>query len=267
MGARLSRACGPRRCPARGPVWLLAEPDPSACRRGVAERRLARSDAAPSRRTGPRLPRAGLPARHPRLRHAGLWRCNGGPLDQCRGDLDRRPVRRRRAHGDGPARPGRGALESGQSAAGIPLLDEAMVSVASGEVSPITAGILYCASILSAQQAFDLRRVHEWTVALDRWSGSQADLVPFRGQCLVHRSEIKALHGAWPEAFEEARRACDWLSDPAKPTAGLAFYQLRRAAATQGRTGRSGGCLPRGEQVRPRSAAGIFPVAPCPGSD
>lgn len=120
---------------------------------------------------------------------------------------------------------GEALCASGQSAEGIPLLDEVMVAVASREVSPITAGILYCASILSAQEAFDLRRVHEWTVALDRWSGSQPDLIPFRGQCLVHRSEIKALHGAWPEALVEAKRACDWLSEPARPTAGLAFYQ------------------------------------------
>jgi DNA-binding CsgD family transcriptional regulator len=120
---------------------------------------------------------------------------------------------------------GEALIEAGESSDGIRLLDEVMVAVAGGELSPITAGILYCASILSAQQAFDLQRVHEWTVALDRWSGSQAGLVPFRGQCLVHRSEIKALHGAWPEALAEARRACDWLSDPAKPAAGMAFYQ------------------------------------------
>ena len=132
---------------------------------------------------------------------------------------------------------GEALCETGQIAAGIPFLDEAMVAVASGEVSPITAGILYCASILSAQQAFDLRRVSEWTIALDRWSRSQPDLVPFRGQCLVHRSEIKALHGAWPEAFAEARRACAWLSDPAKPTAGLAFYQYGELLRLQGDLG------------------------------
>ena len=120
---------------------------------------------------------------------------------------------------------GEALIEQGANIDGARLLDEAMIAVTAGEVSPISVGILYCASILAAQRAFDLRRVYEWTTALDRWSGSQADLVPFRGQCLVHRAEIKALHGAWPEALVEVQRACDWLTDPRQPAAGIAFYQ------------------------------------------
>ena len=120
---------------------------------------------------------------------------------------------------------GEALIEHGDSIEGSRLLDEAMIAVTGGEVSPISVGILYCASILAVQRAFDLRRVYEWTQALDRWSGSKADLVPFRGQCLVHRAEIKALHGAWPEALVEVQRACDWLTDPRQPAAGIAFYQ------------------------------------------
>lgn len=121
---------------------------------------------------------------------------------------------------------GEALIESGEAIDGTRLLDEAMIAVTAGEVSPISAGILYCASVLAAQRAFDLRRVHEWTIALDRWSGSQPDLVPFRGQCLAHRAEIKALHGDWHEAFVEVQRACDWLTHPRQPAAGIAFYQL-----------------------------------------
>jgi DNA-binding CsgD family transcriptional regulator len=120
---------------------------------------------------------------------------------------------------------GQALIRRGMLAEAASLLDEVMVSVTAGEVSPIIAGLVYCAVIELCQQTFDLPRAREWTTALTGWCGTQSQLVPYRGQCLVHRSEIMQLNGAWPDAAEAARQAYDRLRDAAGPAAGAACYQ------------------------------------------
>jgi pentatricopeptide repeat protein len=98
---------------------------------------------------------------------------------------------------------GRMTLYSGRVPEALALFDEAMVGIAAGEVSPIFAGSVYCTMIEGCQEVSDFGRAAEWTAALTRWCVKQPGLVPFTGQCAVHRGQIMALTGAWPQALEE----------------------------------------------------------------
>jgi DNA-binding CsgD family transcriptional regulator len=121
---------------------------------------------------------------------------------------------------------GRALIRLGRIADGTALLDEAMVAVTTGEVSALMAGEIYCSVIQACQQIFDLRRAQAWTAALSQWCASQPDLIPYRGQCLLHRAEIMQLHGAWEDAMDEVRRASERLAArPNQAAAGAAFYQ------------------------------------------
>ena len=120
---------------------------------------------------------------------------------------------------------GQALIAMGSTAGGVARLDEVIVSVAADEVGPITSGIVYCAVILECMRLFDVKRASEWTGALSSWCDAQPDLVPYRGQCLVHRSQLLQAAGDWPDALTSAEAACQRLTDPPHPALGLAYYQ------------------------------------------
>ena len=120
---------------------------------------------------------------------------------------------------------GQALIAMGRTTEGFGCLDDVMLSATGGEVGPITAGVVYCAVILECMAQFDLARASEWTAVLAEWCAAQPDLLPFRGQCLVHRSQLQQAAGDWTNAMATAEEARRRLADPPHPALGLARYQ------------------------------------------
>lgn len=163
-------------------------------------------------------------------------------------------------------------IKQGRVDEGLQILDEAMLSVVAGDVSPFFAGVVYCGVIATCEEAFEPQRAQEWTNALAAWCDAQPQLVSFTGRCLAHRAGIKQLHGAWADALDEAvvaRERCEQAMNRA--AAGQAYYQkaelhrLRgdyaaaeaayRDASRYGREAQPGLALLRLAQGDPRAAA------------
>jgi DNA-binding CsgD family transcriptional regulator len=144
---------------------------------------------------------------------------------------------------------GRIRLQQGQLNEGLALLDEAMVAVVAGELSPVVTGLVYCSVIDACQQIHDSARAREWTAALTRWCDAQPQMVAFTGVCMVHRAEILQCVGAWDEAIAEARRA------------------FERLLQSRNRNGVAAACYRQGEIHRLRGAFAEAEAAFCKASE
>jgi DNA-binding CsgD family transcriptional regulator len=145
-----------------------------------------------------------------------------------------------RMHGDpnlvalGILGQGRALVKQARTDEGLALLDEAMVSVLTEELSPEWAGNIYCHLMSACYELGDVRRAIAWTDATTRWLETLPDAVLFTGICRVHRSQMLQASGGWEQAEREARQVCEDLEHMHVASAAEAHYQLGELRRVRG---------------------------------
>ena len=132
---------------------------------------------------------------------------------------------------------GRALVKLGRRDEGIRLVNEMLVVVTSGILSPVVSGIVFCNTIIFCRDAFELRQAREWTDALTLWCDEQPQMVAHNGLCLVHRAEILQLSGDWATALTEAEKASERFTMGAlnQIASGMAHYRQGEIHRLQGR--------------------------------
>jgi DNA-binding CsgD family transcriptional regulator len=120
---------------------------------------------------------------------------------------------------------GRVRIDEGLPADGLALLDEAMLFVLDGRLSPYSTGKVYCSLISACEELSDHGRAAEWTAATARWAERHPFAV-FPGLCRVHHATALQWRGHWAEAEREATRACEELSNINLPNAAAAWAEI-----------------------------------------
>jgi tetratricopeptide (TPR) repeat protein len=116
---------------------------------------------------------------------------------------------------------------------GLALLDEAGVATVSGDLDPLTTGVVYCELVCALQGLAQYDVAEQWTEAMERWSRTSA-IGSLHGRCRVHRAEILRLRGSCDEAEAEALAACDELRPYLRREMGWPLTELGRIRLRKG---------------------------------
>jgi tetratricopeptide (TPR) repeat protein len=127
----------------------------------------------------------------------------------------------------------RSLLLAGEVQQGLLLLDEAAVAAVSGELDPLSTGVVYCELVCAFQGAAQYDLAEEWTEAMERWRPGGA-IGSVHGRCRVHRAEILRLRGHCDEAEKEALAACAELRPYLRRELGWPLYELGRIRLVKG---------------------------------
>jgi class 3 adenylate cyclase len=101
-------------------------------------------------------------------------------------------------------------IKKGDWREGLRMIDEAAAAAMAGEVRPDSACDVFCMTIAACRDVGDYRRAGEWADQATRWM-QRRSVEGYVGICRVHKAELTRLRGDWPDAAQQARRACDEL--------------------------------------------------------
>lgn len=118
---------------------------------------------------------------------------------------------------------------------GLELLNEAAVATVSGEVDPLSIGVVYCELVCAFQALGQYDLAEQWTEAMERWHPGQP-VGSLHGRCRVHRAEILRLRGSCAEAEQEALLACEELRPYLRRELGWPLTELGRIRFRSGDT-------------------------------
>ena len=138
---------------------------------------------------------------------------------------------------------------AGDVVRGVALMDEAMASVVSGQLSPYFTGIVYCDVIGTCLELADVRRADQWSEAARVWCESLPPESPFPGMCRVNRAEVARLRGAWSEAEAEATRASEELMGFDPMGAAQAIYETGEIRRRIGNLAGAEECFARAREI------------------
>jgi tetratricopeptide (TPR) repeat protein len=116
---------------------------------------------------------------------------------------------------------------------GLALLDEVGVAAVSGDLDPLSTGLVYCELVCALQGLAQYDAAEEWTEAMERWCRTNA-IGSLHGRCRVHRAEILRLRGACDEAEREALVACEELRPYLRREMGWPLSELGRIRLRKG---------------------------------
>jgi tetratricopeptide (TPR) repeat protein len=116
---------------------------------------------------------------------------------------------------------------------GLALLDEAGVAIVSGELDPLSTGVVYCELVCALQGLAQYDVAEEWTEAMERWCETNA-IGSLHGRCRVHRAEILRLRGSCNEAERQALMACEELRPYLRRELGWPLNELGRIRLHRG---------------------------------